>query len=159
MSAPLKKGKITGLFFGSFNPVHIGHLIIANHMIEWTPIDEVWFVVSPQNPLKNKSTLLEDHHRLALVNVAIEDNHKFKASNIEFGLPKPSYTINTLTALSEKYPDRNFALIMGADNLQTIHKWRNFEMILKEHRIFVYPRHESAVRFAFIPMFHGWMHL
>jgi nicotinate-nucleotide adenylyltransferase len=140
MSEKKKKIKTTGLFFGSFNPVHTGHLIIASHMLEWSPLDEVWFVVSPQNPLKNKTSLLAGHHRLALVNIAIEDNPKFKASNIEFSLPEPSYTINTLVALSEKYPDRNFALIMGADSLQTLNRWKNYEIILNDCRIFVYPR-------------------
>jgi nicotinate-nucleotide adenylyltransferase len=143
MSGQQNKRKTTGLYFGSFNPVHIGHLIIANHILEWTELNEVWFVISPQNPLKQKKTLLDDHHRLALVNAAIEDNPKFRASNIEFGLPQPSYTINTLTVLSEKYPNRNFALVMGADNLQTIHKWKNYELILKDYRIFVYPRQDA----------------
>jgi nicotinate-nucleotide adenylyltransferase len=136
----LAKEKITGLFFGSFNPIHSGHLIIANHMLNYTKMSEVWFVISPQNPLKNKNTLLEDLHRLALVNVAIEDNPGFRSCNIEFHLPKPSYTITTLTVLAEKYPERKFALILGADNLQSFNKWKNFEMILSEYQLFVYPR-------------------
>ena len=140
MANQQNKEKTTGLFFGSFNPVHIGHLIIANHMIEWAGLNEVWFIVSPQNPLKKKDSLLDDHHRLAMVQVAVEDNPGFRASNIEFGLPQPSYTINTLTVLSEKYPGRNFALIMGSDNLQTISKWKNHEAILEGYRIYVYPR-------------------
>jgi nicotinate-nucleotide adenylyltransferase len=140
MAKQEKKEKLTGLFFGSFNPIHTGHLVIANHMIEWAGMDEVWFVISPQNPLKKKSTLLADHHRLALVKVAIEDNPRFKASNIEFNLPKPSYTIHTLTVLTEKYDLRRFALIMGSDNLESFHKWKNYETILKEYRLYVYPR-------------------
>lgn len=136
----MKTRKTTGLFFGSFNPIHVGHLIIANHMIEYGGLDEVWFVVSPHNPLKTRTTLLEDHHRLALVNVAIEDNPRFKASNIEFGLPRPSYTVVTLAALREKYPDKDFVLIMGSDNLSGLRKWRNYEQILENYRILVYPR-------------------
>lgn len=136
----MAKQKLTGLFFGSFNPIHTGHLIIASHMLEYGGMDEVWFVISPHNPLKKQSGLLEDHHRLALVNVAIEDNPRFRSCNIEFGLSKPSYTINTLTVLAEKYPDRHFALIMGSDNLQHFDKWKNFRMILEDYRIFVYPR-------------------
>jgi nicotinate-nucleotide adenylyltransferase len=136
----MPKGKITGLFFGSFNPVHTGHLIIASHMLEWAGLSEVWFIVSPHNPLKKKNTLLDDHHRLALLNVAIEDDPRFRASNIEFGLPRPSYTINTLAVLTEKYPRRQFALIMGADNLQTIHKWKNYEQLLRDYKIYLYPR-------------------
>jgi nicotinate-nucleotide adenylyltransferase len=140
MPAQKKNIKVTGLFFGSFNPIHTGHLIIAGHILEWSPLDEIWFVVSPQNPLKNKTSLLAGHHRFALVNIAIDDNPKFCASNIEFSLPEPSYTINTLAALSEKYPNRTFVLIMGADSLQTLHKWKNYEVILKEYHIIVYPR-------------------
>lgn len=136
----MKAKKATGLFFGSFNPIHVGHLIIANHMLEYGGLDEVWFVVSPHNPLKTRTTLLEDHHRLALVNVAVEDNSRFKASNIEFGLPKPSYTVVTLAALREKYPDKDFVLIMGSDNLSGLRRWRNYEQILENYRILVYPR-------------------
>lgn len=131
---------IIGLFFGSFNPIHIGHLIIANYIVEYTNLKEIWFVVSPQNPLKEKSSLLPDHHRLALVNIAVEDDARFKASDIEFKLPRPSFTIHTLTYLKEKYPKKDFAIIMGADNLQSIDKWRNFEEIIKNYGIFVYPR-------------------
>jgi len=129
-----------GLYFGSYNPIHVGHLIIANHMANQNNIDQVWLIVSPQNPLKNKATLLEDYHRLALVQAAIEDNEKLKASNIEFDLPKPSYTIDTLTYLQEKYPEHTFSLIMGEDNLRTLHKWKNYEQIIKYHTIYVYPR-------------------
>ncbi len=136
----MNQKKNTGLFFGSFNPIHIGHLVIASHMLEYSGLDEVWFVISPQNPLKKQSMLLDDHHRLAMVQVAIEDNPKFRASHIEFGLPRPSYTITTLTVLAEKYPTRKFMLIMGSDNLETFHKWRNYERILEDYRILVYPR-------------------
>ena len=120
-----------GLFFGSFNPVHNGHLIIANYVCERTELDKVWLVVSPQNPLKQKETLLREYDRLHLINLAIEDNKNLKASNIEFKLPKPSYTIDTLIYLKEKYPQHQFALIMGSDNLATLHKWKNYEQILK----------------------------
>jgi nicotinate-nucleotide adenylyltransferase len=130
----------TGLFFGSFNPIHIGHMIIANFMLEHTDLDEVWLVVSPHNPLKKKATLANDYERLHMVNLAINDNFKLKASNIEFNLPKPSYTMDTLTYLTEKYPKRNFTLIMGGDNLKTFHKWKNYELILENYRIFVYRR-------------------
>jgi nicotinate-nucleotide adenylyltransferase len=129
-----------GLYFGTFNPIHVGHLVIANFMAEYTDLDQVWLVVTPQNPLKDKSTLLADFHRLALVKVAIDDNPKLRASDIEFNLPKPSYTITTLTYLREKYPNDSFSLIMGEDNLRTFHKWFNHEVILEKHKIYVYPR-------------------
>lgn len=129
-----------GLYFGTYNPVHVGHLIIANYMVEFTDLDQVWLVVSPQNPLKKKSTLLEDYHRYAMVEMAVLDNDKLKASNIEFKLPQPSYTINTLTYLKEKHPKHQFSLIMGEDNLRTFHKWKNYEQILENHIIYVYPR-------------------
>ena len=134
----------TGLFFGSFNPVHSGHMILASYMTEFTDLDRVWFVVSPHNPLKEKSSLLADHHRLALVNAAIGDHPKFKASDIEFGLPQPSYTVNTLAYLKEKFPKENFSLIMGADNLESLHKWKNYEEILNNYSIYVYPRPGST---------------
>ncbi|PKP44410.1 MAG: nicotinic acid mononucleotide adenylyltransferase [Bacteroidetes bacterium HGW-Bacteroidetes-12] len=133
----------TGLYFGSFNPIHIGHLIIANHLLEYSDLDKIWFVISPQNPLKKKANLLEDHHRLALVKIAIDDNPNFKASNIEFALPKPSYTINTLVYLEDKYPKQKFCLIMGEDNLQYFDKWKNYEQIIKNYAIYVYPRPNS----------------
>lgn len=129
-----------GLFFGSFNPVHTGHMIIANYMANRTDLDEVWMVVSPHNPLKPKSTLAKDYDRLHLVQLAIGDTPKLRASNIEFGLPKPSYTIDTLTYLKEKYPDKKFALIMGDDNLATLHKWKNHELILRDYEIYLYKR-------------------
>jgi nicotinate-nucleotide adenylyltransferase len=129
-----------GLYFGTYNPVHVGHLVIANYMAEYTDLDQVWLVVSPQNPLKEKSSLLADYHRLALVKIAIDDNPKLRASDIEFKLPKPSYTATTLAYLKEKHPEHEFALIMGEDNLRTLHKWQNHEIILKNHKIYVYPR-------------------
>lgn len=132
-----------GLFFGSFNPIHVGHMVLANYMLEFTDMKEVWFVVSPHNPLKEKSTLLSQTHRLQMVRMAVEDHPKLKASNVEFKLPQPSYTINTLTHLEEKYRKKEFALIMGMDNLQSFDKWKNYEQILKKHKIYVYPRQNS----------------
>lgn len=132
--------KNAALFFGSFNPIHIGHLIIASHFINYSATDEVWFVVSPQNPFKAQATLLENHHRLMMAKLATEDNPAFKVSDIEFKMPTPSYTVDTLAYLYEKYPKRNFALIMGADNLLHFDKWKNYETILKHHKILVYPR-------------------
>jgi len=134
------KQKKIGLYFGSFNPIHIGHLIIANHLVENTSLDEVWFVVTPHNPHKEKKTLLADAHRLQLVRLAVEYYPKLKASNIEFGLPQPSYTVNTLAHISEKYPNYSFALIMGEDNLKSFPKWKNYEAILAFYDIYVYPR-------------------
>jgi len=133
-----------GLYFGSFNPVHIGHLAIAGYMTEFTGLEQVWFVVSPHNPLKKKETLLEDHHRLYMTQLAIGDNDKLKASDIEFRLPVPSYTIDTLTYLKEKYPKHKFCLVMGEDNLYTLHKWKNAVELLKEHPVYVYPRPDSV---------------
>ena len=135
-----KMNKNVGLFFGSFNPIHVGHLIIANHMTEFSDLEEVWMVVTPHNPHKKKKTLLDDVHRLAMVRIAIEDFPNLKASNIEFHLPRPNFTINTLAVLEEKYPVINFCLIMGEDNLKSFHKWKNFELILERHSIYVYPR-------------------
>jgi len=129
-----------GLFFGSFNPVHIGHMVLANYMVEFTDIDTVWFVVSPHNPLKKKESLLDQNQRLHMVNLAIGDSDLFKSSNIEFSLSQPSYTINTLAHLKEKYPQHIFSLILGQDNLPTFHKWKNFEQILNKHKLFIYPR-------------------
>jgi nicotinate-nucleotide adenylyltransferase len=132
--------KKVGLFFGSFNPIHIGHLVIAEYMVEFTPLKEIWFVVSPQNPLKKKETLLNENQRLRMVRLAIEDDTRFKASSIEFDLPRPSYTINTLSYLNEKYPSIEFSLIIGLDNLATLHKWKNYEALLKNYKLYVYPR-------------------
>ena len=129
-----------GLFFGSFNPVHVGHMIIANYMAQHTDLDQIWMVVSPQNPLKNRRTLAKDYDRLYLIDQAIDDNPLLRSSNIEFSLPKPSYTIDTLTYLKEKYPDKQFVLIMGGDNLGSFHKWKNYETILNNHEIYVYKR-------------------
>jgi len=129
-----------GLFFGSFNPIHNGHLMIASYMVEYTDLKEVWFIVSPHNPLKEKSTLLADHHRLAMANIAVEDDPRFRASNIEFHLPQPSYTIDTLAYLSEKYPDKEFVLIAGSDILPTFHKWKNHEQLLGFYKLYIYPR-------------------
>jgi len=129
-----------GLFFGSFNPIHNGHLIIANYICETTDLDKVWLVVSPQNPLKPKDTLLKEYDRLHLINLAIDNNKNLKASSIEFKLPRPSYTIDTLTHLKEKYPQHTFVLIMGSDNLVTLHKWKNYELLLKNYEIMVYRR-------------------
>lgn len=130
----------TGLYFGSFNPIHIGHMAIANYIYEYSDLDELWFVVSPQNPLKKKSSLLADHHRMRLVEIAIENDNRFRASDIESKLPVPSYTIDTLTWLSEKHPARTFELIMGSDNLLTIHKWKNAGILTRSYKIIVYPR-------------------
>lgn len=132
-----------GLFFGSFNPIHTGHLIIANYLQQTTDLDKVWLVVSPQNPLKNKDTLLNEYDRLHLINLAIEDNDNLAVSNIEFSLPKPSYTIDTLTYLSEKHPQHQFCLIMGSDNIETLHKWKNYQQILDKYPIYVYKRRGS----------------
>ncbi len=129
-----------GLFFGSFNPIHVGHLVLANYMLSYTPLQEVWLVVSPQNPLKNKAGLLNQNDRLHLVNLALDQHQKIKSSNIEFKLTQPSYTINTLAHLNEKYPKHTFSLIMGQDNLQSFAKWKNYEEILKNYKIYVYPR-------------------
>ncbi len=129
-----------GLFFGSFNPVHVGHMVLANYMASFTDIEQVWFVVSPHNPLKQKSSLLDQNQRLHMVNLAIGDNTKFKSSNIEFSLPQPSYTVNTLAHLKEKYPQHRFSLIIGEDNLESFTKWKNYEEILKHHVLYVYPR-------------------
>ena len=129
-----------GLYFGSFNPIHVGHLIIANHVLEYGDVDQVWLVVSPHNPHKQKETLLADHHRLALVKEAVESNPRLCASDIEFGLPQPNYTVKTLAHLKEHYPDHTFTLIMGEDNLVNFVKWKNHERILEDYGLYVYPR-------------------
>lgn len=132
--------KKVGLYFGTFNPIHIGHLIIANHFVEFSDMDEVWFVVTPKSPGKVKKTLLADHHRYEMVYRATEDYFKLKPSRIEFNLPQPNYTVNTLAHLEEKHPDKNFVLLMGEDNLNHLHKWKNHKILLENYEIFVYPR-------------------
>lgn len=129
-----------GLYFGSFNPIHISHLVIAEYMLQYEGLDEVWFIVSPHNPLKEKSTLINPQQRLQMVKLAIAGNKKFKASDVEFRLPQPSYSIQTLTALQKKYPGKKFAIIMGSDNLISIEKWKDYESILKKFPILVYKR-------------------
>ncbi|MFV0522681.1 MAG: nicotinate (nicotinamide) nucleotide adenylyltransferase [Mangrovibacterium sp.] len=133
-----------GLYFGTFNPVHVGHMAIANYMLEFTEIERLWFIVSPQSPFKRKKNLLDNYQRLEMVHRAIGNNHKYKASDIEFKLPKPSYTIDTLAYLTELHPEHEFWLIMGEDNLQYLHKWKNYEVILKHYHILVYPRSDSS---------------
>ncbi|NBC84383.1 MAG: nicotinate-nucleotide adenylyltransferase [Bacteroidetes bacterium] len=132
--------KQVGLFFGSFNPIHIGHLIIANYIVEYSSMDEVWFVVSPHNPLKKKKSLLADHHRLYMVELAIKSQEMFQVTDIEFKLPQPSYTIDTLTLLEEKNSSVDFSIIMGSDGLETFPKWKNADMIIQRFRRIVYPR-------------------
>lgn len=134
-----------GLFFGTYNPIHVGHMVIANYMVEFTDLDRIWIVVTPHNPFKEKKSMLDDIHRLRLVRIAIEDDIRFKASDIEFNLPQPSYTIHTLTYLIEKNPEHEYVLIMGADNLSHFHKWKNHEAILGKYEIYVYPRLEGEV--------------
>ncbi|GMN06561.1 nicotinate (nicotinamide) nucleotide adenylyltransferase [Croceitalea sp. MTPC5] len=133
--------KKVGLYFGTFNPIHIGHLAIANHMVEFSDLDEVWFVITPQSPFKQKKSLLDNHHRYQMVLEATTDCPKLKPSKIEFDLPQPNYTINTLIHLEEKYPEGyNFSLIMGEDNLKGFHKWKNYEVILENYALYIYPR-------------------
>lgn len=134
-----------GLYFGSFNPVHAGHLIIANHILNETDLDRIWFIVSPQNPFKTNNTLLNEYDRLHLLKIATQDDPRIKVSDIEFILPKPSYTTITLAHLQEKYPDYSFSVIMGSDSFQNLHKWKNYEAIVKHYTIYVYPRPEFPV--------------
>lgn len=133
-----------GLYFGTFNPIHIGHLIIANHLAEHADLDQIWMVVTPHNPLKKKSTLLDDYHRLHMVRLATESYPKIQPSDIEFKLPQPNYTVHTLAHLQEKFPNHSFSLIMGEDNLNSLYKWKNYETILQNHDIYVYPRLNSG---------------
>ena len=134
-----------GLYFGTFNPIHVGHLIIANHMVENSDLDEIWMVVTPHNPFKKKSSLLDNHHRLELVYKATEEYPNIKPSDIEFKLPQPNYTSYTLAHISDLYKDKDFSLIMGEDNLKSFHKWKNFETILEHHKIYVYPRISEGI--------------
>ncbi|NHF60426.1 nicotinate-nucleotide adenylyltransferase [Flavobacteriaceae bacterium TP-CH-4] len=137
--------KRIGLFFGTFNPIHVGHMVIANYLVEFSDLDEVWFVVTPRSPFKTKQTLLEDHHRYQMVYEATKDYPKLKPSNIEFDLPQPNYTINTLVYLEEKYGEEHrFCLIMGEDNLKSFHKWKNYQVILERYDLYVYPRISEA---------------
>ncbi|MDZ4749721.1 MAG: nicotinate (nicotinamide) nucleotide adenylyltransferase [Saprospiraceae bacterium] len=143
--------KRIGLFFGSFNPIHTGHLIIAEYMASRTDLEQVWFVVSPHNPLKLRSTLANDFDRLHMVQLAIDDNARLKASNIEFSLPKPSYTIDTMVYLHEKYPQHHFSLIMGSDNLGSIGKWKNYDLLLERYTIHVYKREGIPIDQSLVP--------
>jgi len=129
-----------GLYFGTFNPIHIGHLIIANHMAEHSDLDQIWMVVTPHNPHKIKAHLIDDHHRLHMVYLATQGYDKIKPSDVEFRLPQPNYTVNTLAHLEEKFPKHEFCLIMGEDNLKSLHKWKNYDVILERYPIYVYPR-------------------
>ena len=129
-----------GLYFGTFNPVHVGHTILANHMLHYTDMDEIWMVVTPHNPHKKKSTLLDNHHRLEMVYKATEAYEKIHPTDIEFKLKQPNYTINTLVHIAEKYPNHQFAIIMGEDNLKSFHKWKNYDVILEDYEVYVYPR-------------------
>ena len=147
-----------GLFFGTFNPIHIGHLIIANYMAEFSDLDEVWFVITPMSPFKKKQTLLENYHRLAIANIAVENFPKLKTSDIEFKLPQPNYTINTLVNLVEKYPQNQFCLTMGEDNLKGFQKWKNYEAIIQNYELYVYPRiseGKTATQFINHPKVHS----
>lgn len=140
-----------GLYFGTFNPIHVGHLAIANHMAEYSDLDKIWMVITPHNPFKKKSSLLSNHHRYRMVDIALEEYDKIAPSKIEFDLPQPNYTVNTLAVLEEKYPDHEFCLIMGEDNLKSLHKWKNYGVILERHDIYVYPRiSEGAIEHQFM---------
>lgn len=130
----------TALFFGSFNPVHNGHLMLANYLVEYGGLDDLWFVVSPHNPFKDKETLLDDRHRLRMLELAVEGDERFEVSDIEFYMPKPSYTIDTLVRLSERHPNNEFYLVCGLDNLKRFPKWKNADVILRDYHILVYPR-------------------
>ena len=138
-----------GLYFGSFNPIHTGHLIIAGHAADYTDVQQVWLVVSPQNPLKLSATLLNEHQRFFLVQQAIEGDKRLKASDVEFKLPKPSYTVNTLAYLTEKYPEHQFAVLMGSDSFQNLHHWKNHETLLRNHELIIYerPQHQIINKF------------
>lgn len=137
--------KKVGLFFGTFNPIHIGHLILANHLLQYSDLDELWLVVTPHNPHKKKSSLLNDHYRYEMVWNLCEEYPGLKPSNVEFNLPQPNYTVKTLAHLEEKHPDYDFSLIMGEDNLKSFPKWKNYEVILERHSLLVYPRYSEGV--------------
>lgn len=141
----------TGLFFGSFNPIHVGHLIIGSYLIDFTDLAEVWYVVSPHNPLKDKVSLLNEYERLEMVRIATEDEPRLKASDIEFTLSRPSYTIHTLLHLQEKYPGREWVLIMGADTVATLPKWKNYEELIKGYEIYIYPRPDYKLDTGTLP--------
>jgi nicotinate-nucleotide adenylyltransferase len=134
----------TGLFFGSFNPVHIGHMALAGYFVEFTDIEQLWFVISPHNPLKKKESLVNDQMRLDMVELAINGDNRFQTCDVEFRMPKPSYTIDTLTYLSEKHPKREFILLMGSDGLLTFHKWKNNEEIIRQYCRYIYPRKTTS---------------
>lgn len=149
--------KNIGLYFGTFNPIHIGHLIIANHMVEYSNLDEIWMVVTPHNPFKKKKSLLNNYDRLEMVYLATKEYDKINPSDVEFSLPQPNYTVHTLAHLSDKHPNKNFSLIMGEDNLRNLHKWKNYEIILENHNVYVYPRiseEKKETRFINHPKIH-----
>jgi len=135
-----------GLYFGSFNPIHTGHLIIANHVANTKLVQQVWLVVSPQNPLKPSKSLLNEYHRLHLAQIAVSNNPALKVSDVEFKLPKPSFTIDTLTYLSEKYPKYEFSIIVGSDSFQNLHRWKNYEVLLKNYPFLVYHRPQFPIQ-------------
>lgn len=150
VSSKTKFSSKIGLYFGSFNPIHIGHLAIANYLVEFTEIDQLWFVVSPQNPHKKKANLLDNYWRLEMVHRAIGKDYRFRASSIEFNLPIPSYTVDTLAYLNDRFPKKEFKLIMGSDNLENFHKWKNYEIIIENYGVIVYTRpgfNKSKVKF------------
>lgn len=143
-----------GLYFGSFNPIHVGHLIIANHILNATEIQKIWFVVSPQNPLKKSNSLLNEYDRLHLAKLAIDEDPRITVSDIEFKLPRPSYTVDTLTYLKEKYPEHEFCIIMGSDSYQNLDKWKNFEVLVKNYPIYIYmrPGHSLTSKYPVEPI-------
>jgi nicotinate-nucleotide adenylyltransferase len=149
-----------GLYFGSFNPIHIGHLIIANHVLNSTSLQRIWMVVSPQNPFKPSDTLLNEYDRFHLVQKAVEGDDRLRASDIEFSLPKPSYTAHTLAYLGDKYPEHHFHIIMGSDSFQNLHRWKNSEVIIRNYPLIVYRRpgfdipshHEAQVQVMDAPL-------
>ena len=146
-----------GLFFGTFNPIHVGHLIIANHLAENSDLDQIWMVVTPMSPFKVKQSMLDNYQRLEMVHLATKDYNTIRPSDIEFNLPEPNYTVNTLAYLKEKFPEHQFALIMGEDNLKSFHKWKNYELILEEYEIYCYPRISNGqveTQFANHPKIH-----